>query len=84
MFSWAKDQRRAPVLVCGSTLKRLRTRLQRVASGELDFPIYVVTIHSEGSKNIGKDKLGYSAIGAVSNPTFLIGSRERVPGHCSR
>ena len=50
--------------------------LKKVASGELDFPIYIVTIHSKGGKNIGKDILGYSAIGAVSNPTFLIGSEK--------
>ena len=50
--------------------------LKKVAKGELDFPIYIVTIHSEGGKNIGKDILGYSAIGAVSNPTFLIGSEK--------
>ena len=58
-------------------IKAFENSLKKVASGELDFPVYVVTIHSEGSaKGIGKDIEGYSAIAAVSNPTFLIGSEK--------
>ena len=58
-------------------IKAFENSLAKVASGELDFPVYVVAIHSEGSaKSIGKDIEGYSAIAAVSNPTFLIGSEK--------
>jgi hypothetical protein len=58
-------------------IKAFENSLAKVASGELDFPVYVVAIHSEGSaKSIGKDIEGYSAIAAVSNPSFLIGSEK--------